>query len=111
MNWFGIYRGVCTNNSDPAGLLRIKLSIPQVLGAAESTWAWPCVPPGWSVGLLQDHSFTDNDTGDNAGGSSTETLVHALEKTTPAVGDSVWVMFEAGDVNVPVWMGVWKTNG
>ncbi len=24
----------------------------------------------------------------------------------PSIGDSVWIMFEAGDVNNPVWIGV-----
>ena len=26
----------------------------------------------------------------------------------PAAGDGVWVMFEAGDPDYPVWMGVWE---
>jgi hypothetical protein len=27
-------------------------------------------------------------------------------RVSPAVGDVVWVTFEQGDVNVPVWLGV-----
>ncbi len=27
---------------------------------------------------------------------------------TPAPGDGVWVAFEQGSPNHPVWMGVWK---
>lgn len=106
--FFGLYRGVCTRNADPEGLYRIRLSIPQVLGEGESPWAWPCFPPGWKDGLHLNHVFTDNDT---TGGSSTETLVHALKEAVPAVGEPTWVMFEAGDPEKPVWMGVWRTNG
>lgn len=122
MNFFGLYRGICTQNVDPAKLYRIRLSIPQVLGKAESAWASPCFMPGWPTPFPVHtthtaHVFTDNDTGDNAGGSATETLTHTAHtahtatKAVPAIGEPTWVMFESGDVNKPVWMGVWKTNG
>lgn len=28
--------------------------------------------------------------------------------TVPALNAPVWVMFEAGDPNYPVWLGTWK---
>jgi hypothetical protein len=31
---------------------------------------------------------------------------HTFHRTIPAVGQLVWVMFEAGDPEYPVWMGV-----
>jgi hypothetical protein len=108
MNAPGLYRGICSNSNDPEGLSRIRLLVPQILGTHETTWAWPCVPPGWFSDLHQDHVFTDNDTGTGAGGSATETLAHTLVRRTPAPGEGVWVMFEGGDTNKPVWMGVWK---
>lgn len=44
------------------------------------------------------------------GTSSTTTSVktpeHTFHRTMPAVGQLVWVMFEAGDPEYPVWMGV-----
>lgn len=107
----GIYRGVCTNNTDPGGLYRIRLLIPQVLGEVESAWALPCVPPGWANGLLNNHTFTDNDTGTGAGGSAVETLPHSLKRLVPNIGEATWVMFESGDAEKPVWLGVWRTNG
>jgi hypothetical protein len=76
----GLYRGICTVNDDPENLLRVKLLVPQVLGNAETNWAWPVVP----------------------------TVVGAVP---PGVGDPVWVAFEAGDINQPVWLGTWLTVG
>ena len=29
----------------------------------------------------------------------------------PAIGDHVWVAFEAGDATAPVWLGVWYPSG
>jgi hypothetical protein len=31
----------------------------------------------------------------------------AVGVSVPAVNDPVWVMFEAGDINRPVWVGIW----
>lgn len=31
----------------------------------------------------------------------------AVGVTVPGIGDPVWVSFEAGDINRPVWMGIW----
>jgi hypothetical protein len=111
--YFGCYRGVCTTNNDPEKRMRVKVQVPLLLGGHETDWAWPCVVPGWNREVLRphaDHVFTDDDTGDNAGGSHTETLVHTENHTrwqrTPNPGEIVWVMFEAGDITKPVWMGV-----
>lgn len=116
----GLYRGVCTAVSGT----RIKVKVPQLLGgAALEEWATACVPPGWKYGLVRPHAnhvFTDNDTGDNASGSSSKTLTHTnndlatgsdpgghvQHQMAPKVGEGCWVMFEGGDVNHPVWMGV-----
>lgn len=48
--WLGVYHAKVTNDSDPLAASRVKLYIPQVLGAAESNWARPLgfiggVPP------------------------------------------------------------------
>jgi hypothetical protein len=73
--FFGLYRGVVTNNKDPRGQMRIKVRVPDVLGESETSWALPCLDIGAGAVLL------------------------------PENGSGVWIEFEAGDVSRPVWMG------
>lgn len=81
---FGKYRGIVTDNKDPNNLGRIKAKVPDVLGDVESGWALPCSPyAGNGVGIF----------------------------TIPAVGDGVWIEFEAGDVSYPIWSGTWWADG
>ena len=82
--FFGVYKGICTNNNDPEGLGRIKAIVPQVFGngTTESGWAWPSLP------------------------STTQTEKIA----TPNPNQGVWIVFEGGDVNYPVWTGVWNAR-
>ena len=35
-----------------------------------------------------------------------EACVPVGQITIPSIGDTVWVMFEAGDIERPVWVGV-----
>jgi hypothetical protein len=42
--WWGIYFGYVSSNSDPTDSGRLKLRVPQVLGTAVSGWATPMVP-------------------------------------------------------------------
>jgi uncharacterized protein involved in type VI secretion and phage assembly len=82
--FFGKYRGKVRDIQDPLTLGRIKVEIPDVLGAAVSGWALPAVPyAGNGVGLY----------------------------LIPPVGASVWVEFEHGDPDYPVWAGCyWETQ-
>jgi uncharacterized protein involved in type VI secretion and phage assembly len=78
VQFYGKYRGVVTNNIDLNGLGRLKMKVPDVLGDLESGWALPCVPyAGENVGLF----------------------------LLPPVGASVWVEFEHGDSDSPIWTG------
>jgi hypothetical protein len=76
--FFGKYRGRVIDNVDPLDLLRILVEVPQVLGPALSLWALPCVP---AAGMLAG-SFA-----------------------VPAIGSQVWVEFEGGDPDYPIWTG------
>ena len=44
--FFGVYRGVVQDNSDPLGKGRVKLRVPQVLFDATTDWAWGTYTPG-----------------------------------------------------------------
>ena len=77
---YGKYRGVVTDIQDPLMIGRIKATVPDVMGEQESGWALPCAPFG----------------GKAAG-------FFAL----PAVGAGVWIEFECGDPDYPIWSGCW----
>lgn len=76
---FGKYRGTVTDNKDPQKRGRLRLLIPSVLADQESDWALPCMPYGGKQG---------------------EGLF-----AIPDVDAQVWVEFEEGDINRPVWTG------
>jgi hypothetical protein len=145
--FYGIYRGKVVDINDPLKKYRVKLQVPQVLGAEVSEWASPCLPVTSNdqhpdhrhhtssevVSLLSDHSgtFTTSDGhsvtvsfhhGSNGNSlahphvATKETVYdqvvpgphpeHTLHRKVPRVGQTIWVMFEAGDPDHPVWMGV-----
>lgn len=78
--YYGKYRGTVVNNADPLQKGRLQLQVPDVDGLSPSTWALPCFP------------FTGKQMG-----------VVAL----PELGAGVWVEFEQGDTDYPIWTGCW----
>jgi uncharacterized protein involved in type VI secretion and phage assembly len=85
--FYGKYRALVVDNADPEQLGRLKLQIPSVLGTEVVTgWAMPCVPYGGDV----DQGFL----------------------FIPEVGAGVWVEFEEGDLEFPIWVGnFWSKPG
>lgn len=79
MNYYGKYQGVVINHVDPQLLGRIQVSVPDVT-IPPSTWANPCFP----VGGIQAGAWM-----------------------VPITGTGVWVEFEQGDPNRPIWTGCW----
>lgn len=79
--YVGKYRGTVIQNLDPEKRGRLQLLIPDVLGSIPSTWAEPCVPL--------------------AGPTGPPMGVYMV----PPVGAGVWVEFEQGDPDYPVWVG------
>lgn len=75
---FGKYRGTVANNIDPLQIGRIQVMVPDVAGFIPSTWAMPCLPlAGINNGMF----------------------------TVPMIGSGVWVEFERGDPDYPIWVG------
>jgi hypothetical protein len=84
VSFFGKYRGTVTNNIDPMLSGRIQVAVPAVLGDGKLSWAMPCVPyAGPQVGFY----------------------------AIPPVGANVWVEFEAGDADHPIWTGCFWGTG
>jgi uncharacterized protein involved in type VI secretion and phage assembly len=76
--FYGKYRGKVVDNIDPKQLGCIRVSVPAVLGAGTQSWAYPCVPyAGLQTGFF----------------------------AIPPIGANVWVEFEAGDPDHPIWSG------
>ena len=78
--YYGVYRGTVVENIDPLQTGRIIALVPDVGGVIPTTWAMPCVP---------------------IAGKQAGTFV------MPQIGSGVFVQFEAGDPDKPVWMGGW----
>lgn len=92
--FFGIWRGVVTNVNDPEGLGRVRAKVHELFGDDEETdWASYCAPFG----------------GGGAGWFTLPSPVTAGAEQ-PQAGDGVWIMFEAGDINRPVWVGFWYSK-
>lgn len=80
-SYYGKYRGTVLNNVDPEQRGRLMLNVPDVLGSIPSSWAEPCVPL--------------------AGPTGPPMGVYLV----PPIGAAVWVEFEHGDPDYPIWAG------
>lgn len=76
--YYGKYRSVVVNNVDPQRLGRIQVQVPEIGPLPLMTWAMPCLP----VGGLQMGVFA-----------------------VPLIKTGVWVEFEQGDPDYPIWTG------
>ena len=76
--FYGKYRGTVINNIDPLQIGRIQAIVPDVSGLLPSSWAMPCAPvAGSNMGVF----------------------------TVPPMGAGVWIEFERGDPDYPIWVG------
>jgi uncharacterized protein involved in type VI secretion and phage assembly len=76
--FYGKFRGIVSANNDPDRLGRIRAKVQDVLGDRESGWALPALPyAGDGVGLY----------------------------LIPPVNAFVWIEFEHGDPDYPIWTG------
>ena len=76
--FYGKYRATVLNNIDPMQIGRIQVIVPDVSNVIPTSWAMPCVPvAGIQMGMY----------------------------TVPPIGSGVWVEFEQGDPDKPIWVG------
>jgi len=78
--FYGKYRGTVINNVDPMQQGRIQAMVPDVTGVIPSSWATACVPiTGKQYGMW----------------------------VLPQIGAGVWIEYEQGDSDYPIWSGCW----
>lgn len=75
---FGKYRGTVLDNIDPLQMGRLMVQVADISNVLPSTWAMPCLP----FGGIQSGMFV-----------------------APAIGSGVWIEFEQGHTDYPVWVG------
>jgi hypothetical protein len=76
--FFGKYRGTVLNNVDPEQRGRLMASVPDVSMLLPTSWALPCAPiAGIQMGMF----------------------------SVPIIGSGVWIEFEGGDPDYPIWTG------
>jgi hypothetical protein len=76
--YYGKYRGTVLQNVDPMQMGRIQVIVPDVSAVLPSSWAMPCVP---IAGKQMGSYFV------------------------PQIGSGVWMEFEQGDPDYPIWTG------
>jgi len=76
--YYGKYRGTVLNNVDPMQMGRIQAIVPDVSSLLPTSWCMPCVPAaGLQAGML----------------------------VVPSIDAGVWIEFEQGDPDYPIWTG------
>jgi hypothetical protein len=75
VRFYGIYQGTVTNNVDAENKKRLSIIVPQITGSDDLVFVKPSAPSD---------------------------ILNFIQ--IPAVGTYVWVMFESGDPNYPVWI-------
>ena len=76
--YFGKFRGTVVQNVDPEQRGRIQAIVPDVAGLLPTSWAMPCV----SIAGKQSGTYV-----------------------VPQIGSGVWMEFEQGDPDYPIWTG------
>jgi len=81
--FYGKYRATVLNNVDPLRLGRLQVSVSDFSPLPAATWAMPCFPwAGPQMGMY----------------------------LIPSIGAGVWVEFEQGNPDYPIWVGCWWSS-
>jgi Type VI secretion system/phage-baseplate injector OB domain len=76
--YYGKYRATVVNNVDPLQIGRIQVIVPDVSAVVPTSWAMPCLP----ISGINNGTFA-----------------------LPMMGAGVWIEFEQGNPDHPVWVG------
>lgn len=76
--FFGKYKAIVRDLDDPRQMGRIRVQCPSVTGNGLTGWCQPCIPVAYEG------------AGDIA---------------LPRKGDTVWIEFEEGNLDLPIWVG------
>jgi uncharacterized protein involved in type VI secretion and phage assembly len=82
--YYGKYRGTVVANEDPMREGRLLVQVADTAGLIPASWAMPC----FSATGIQMGTYL-----------------------LPQIGAGVWVEFEQGDPDKPIWSGCWYHNG
>lgn len=82
--FFGKYRGTVTEVDSAGGMWKIKANVPKLLDGYTTGWALPCLNFAFD-GALAGFPIKN--------------------------GDTVWIEFEQGNIDLPIWTGGWFTEG
>jgi hypothetical protein len=76
--YYGKFRGVVINNADPMLMGRVQAMVTDVSSLLPTSWCLPCVSAsGLQAGMV----------------------------AVPSIGAGVWIEFEQGDPDYPIWSG------
>lgn len=82
--YYGKYRGMVVNNVDPKGQGRLLVTVPQISPLPLAAWAMMCTPVGGPQ--------------------------HGMFSVPPPLS-GVWVEFEQGEIDYPIWTGCLLGSG
>jgi uncharacterized Zn-binding protein involved in type VI secretion len=83
---FGKHRGFVVDNADPEKKAQVRAKVPALFGDQVLPWALPCLP----FGGLADQGFF----------------------SVPEPDAQIWIEFEGGDPDRPIWTGAcWQAQG
>ena len=116
VRFYGIYPAKVVNINDPLKKNRIQVQVHQITGTETTSWAESCLPVTNTAAqvasvLTTAAAVSGTSSSGNAHTHSIPALTVRAKTTpvypiTPVVGQTVWVMFIAGDPGSPVWIGV-----
>lgn len=100
----GLWRGYVVDNADPLYLARVRIQIPEVYGKVDDIEALPWAP---GISPIFGGGRYNLSTGKVENKGSMEDAIPSGLIAIPPIGACLWVQFEHGDPQHPVYCGAW----